>query len=67
MFHDKLELYLSIVTFNLPFYLRYKYWPFEIMVRENEGQSEAVDGKSTNDTIYQFFVDTSQLIFPGRK
>ncbi|XP_058799316.1 cilia- and flagella-associated protein 70-like [Phymastichus coffea] len=39
----------------------YKCWPFEIMITE-KGSDQLADG-----IIYQFYVDASQLLFPGRK
>ncbi|XP_011500450.1 PREDICTED: tetratricopeptide repeat protein 18 [Ceratosolen solmsi marchali] len=45
---------------------KYKYWPFEVIVKENVDPSET-KRESTEEVIYQFYADISQLIFPGQK
>ncbi|XP_047343540.1 cilia- and flagella-associated protein 70 [Vespa velutina] len=45
---------------------KYKYWPFQFMVRET--QDDKVKAKSTQvSKIYQCYVDLSELLFPGRR
>ncbi|XP_076231350.1 cilia- and flagella-associated protein 70 [Calliopsis andreniformis] len=46
---------------------RYKYWPFQFMVTEQDPQQKSKATSASKPQLYQCYVDFSELLFPGKK